>query len=271
MGSTDVQQGPVLYLALEDTGRRLQKRLSVMATGGLRPSSDLQLEISCPHWTAGGEAVIVGWLEAHPDARLVIIDTFEKIRGRSGSTASAYGDDYVAAGRIKAVADHYGVPILVVHHVRKAGADDFLDLVSGTNGIPGAADTILVLERPRGQADGVLHVVGRDVDEADHAMTFNPDAGTWTRLDGPALDHTLHDARAAILRYLREHPGSGPSAIADGTGLKPASVRQTCRRMVADGQLHDSANGKYRPADGDNTPELSPQSPSHSTLDDQQK
>jgi hypothetical protein len=274
LGSTEVQQGPVLYLALEDTGRRLQKRLSVMAAGGWRPSPHLQLETSCPHWTAGGEALVAEWLEANPDARLVIIDTFEKIRGRSGSTASAYGDDYVAASRIKAVADHYGVPILVVHHVRKAGADDFLDLVSGTNGIPGAADTILVLERPRGQADGVLHVVGRDVDEADHAMTFNPDAGTWTRLDGPALDHTLHEARAAILRYLREHPGSGPSAIADGTGLKPASVRQTCRRMAADGQLRVTPGGKYHPADdGDDeaTSQASPPSPFHQTSDDQHK
>jgi hypothetical protein len=272
--SIDIEQGPVLYLALEDTGRRLKERLSVMAADGWHPSADLQLETYCPHWTTGGEAFIADWLQANPDARLVIIDTFEKIRGRSGSTASAYGDDYIAAGRIKAVADHFGVPILVVHHVRKAAADDFLNLVSGTNGIPGAADTILVLERPRGEADGVLHVTGRDVDEADHAMTFNPDAGTWTRLDGPATDHTLHEVRAAILRYLREHPGSGPTAIAQGTGINVASVKQTCRRMVDDRQLCKATGGKYYAADSgdsDSHPQLSPLSPCHQTRDDQQE
>ena len=264
LGSTDVEQGPVLYLALDDTGRRVQESLSIMAAGGWQPTPNLQLETASPTWGAGGEALVTDWLDANPGSRLVIIDTFEKIRGRSNS-GSVYGDDYAAASRIKRVADYYGVPVLVVHHVRKdRSSADFLEMVSGSNGIPGAADTILVLERPRGQADGVLHVTGRDVDEADHALTFNPHAGTWTRLDGPAIDHTVHDTRTTILRYLRENPGTGPTAIANATGLDVATVKQTCRRMAGDGQLRSTSGGKYHPADsGDTepTPELSPLSP----------
>ena len=110
------------------------------------------------------------------------------MRGRSATGASAYADDYAAAGRFKTIADHYGVPFLLIHHVRKQGADDWQDLVSGTNGLTGAVDATLVLERARGQADGVLHVTGRDVEEADYAMSFDARTGAWTKLDGPATD-----------------------------------------------------------------------------------
>jgi DNA-binding Lrp family transcriptional regulator len=272
LGSIPVEQGPVLYLALEDTGLRLQKRRRTMLAAGGRPSLHLRLRVACPLWSAGGEAEIAAWLDEHPDARLVIIDTFEKIRGRSGSSGSAYADDYIAAGRIKALADAYGVPVLLVHHVRKAAADDFLATVSGTNGIAGAADTILVLERPRGEADGVLHVTGRDVEEADHAMNFDPTTGAWTKLGGPAGDYLLSDTRALITRFLRDYPSRKPKEIADALQLPPATVRQTCKRMVAAGQLRVDGSGHYHPTeqrDSGADPDLSHLSRCHATAPDQ--
>lgn len=69
--------------------------------------------------------------------------------------SSAYADNYAAASRFKTLADNYGVPFLLIHHVRKQAAEDWQDLVSGTAGLTGAADATLVLERGRGQADGV--------------------------------------------------------------------------------------------------------------------
>jgi hypothetical protein len=163
--------------------------------------------------------------------------------------------------------------VLLVHHVRKAGAEDFLATVSGTNGLAGAADAVLVLERARAQADGVLHVTGRDVDETDYALAFDPRAGAWRLLDGPASDYLIRDTRSLVLRYLRDDPGQRPKQIADALHLDPATIRQTCRRMVEDGQLHATPGGAYSPAgtrssgdSGDNSPSLplSPLSPHHS-------
>ncbi|MFF0042566.1 hypothetical protein ACFYRG_41250 [Streptomyces mirabilis] len=42
----------------------------------------------------------------------------------------------------------------------------------------------------RGHADGILHVTGRDVDEAEYALSFQPASGAWHLLDGPVTDHT---------------------------------------------------------------------------------
>ncbi len=70
--------------------------------------------------------------------------------------------------------------------------------------------------------------------------------GAWQMLDGPAEDHQLGETRAKILRWLRQAPSSTPKAIAEATGLKPETVRQTCRRMIADGQLSADTAGRYR-------------------------
>ncbi|MBA0127309.1 AAA family ATPase [Haloechinothrix sp. YIM 98757] len=272
LGSIEVERGPVLYCALEDTGRRLQRRRRQMLAAGGRAASHLTLETACPTMTAGGEALLIDWLEDNPHARLVIIDTFEKMRGSDPAAASAYAADYTAAVRFKRLADHYNVPFLLIHHVRKQGAEDFQSLVSGTNGLTGAVDAVLVLERARGQADGVLHVTGRDVEEADYAMSFDAHAGAWTKLDGPASDHLMHDTRALITRFVRDYPGQKPAAIAEALQLNAGTVRQTCRRMADAGQLHVNAQGTYHPpqnSDTANTGQLSHLSLSHSTPPDQ--
>jgi hypothetical protein len=244
-GSIAVEAGPVLYLALEDTARRLQNRLGKVL--GDRPApAGLTLATQCPPLPQGGDEAIAAWLHRHRDARMVIIDVFAKLRGMSLPGMSAYDADYAAVGRAKRVADEYGVAFVLVHHVRKAGSDDYLTEVSGTNGLAGAADATLVLKRARNQGDGVLHVTGRDVDEAEYALAFNPSKGAWQMLDGPAEDHQLGETRAAILRWLRQAPGSTPKAIADGSGLSYDTVKKTCQRMLADGQLAADTGSRYR-------------------------
>lgn len=259
LGGIDVEAGPVLYLALEDTPRRLQSRMRKILGGQAAPR-DLTLATSCPTLPQGGEEAIARWLERNPNARMVVIDVFAKVRGTTPPGLSAYDADYAAMSRAKRLADTYGVAVVLVHHVRKMGSDDFLEQVSGTNGLAGAADATLVLKRARGTADGVLHVTGRDVEEAEYAMAFQPAAGVWHLLDGPPDEHALGDTRAAILRHVRANPNSTPKAIADAVGLAHDNVRKTCARMATDGQLCVDAAGRYR-APGTESPEGVPAVP----------
>lgn len=250
MDAVQVEGGPVLYLALEDTPRRLQSRMGKILGGQPAPSG-LTLATTCPPLPQGGNEAICQWLDRHPDARMVVLDVFAKMRGPSAPGASAYDADYAAVGHAKRIADHYGVAVVLVHHVRKAGSDDFLAEVSGTNGLAGAADATLVLKRSRGKADGVLHVTGRDVDEAEYALQFHAAAGVWQMLDGPAADHTIGDTRSAVLRHVRTYPGSRPKDIAEAMPeVSEDTVRRTCSRMATDGQLSKDAAGRYYP-DGD--------------------
>ncbi|UUN28215.1 AAA family ATPase [Streptomyces sp. FIT100] len=245
--SVPVQGGPVLYLALEDTPRRLQTRMGKLLGGQPAPAG-LTLVTECPPFPQGGTEAIAQWLDRNPDARMVVIDVFAKMRGQAPQGVSAYDADYVAVGYAKRLADHYGIAVVLVHHVRKAGSDDFLTEVSGTNGIAGAADATLVLKRARGQADGILHVTGRDVNEAEYALQFQEASGAWHLLDGPASDHTIGDTRAAILRHVRANPGAKPKDIAAALPqVDVDTVRRTCSRMAADGQLTKDGSGRYYP------------------------
>lgn len=245
--SVPVDGGPVLYLALEDTPRRLQTRMGKLL-GGQGAPAGLTLVTECPPFPQGGSEAIAGWLDRNPDARMVVIDVFAKMRGQAPQGASAYDADYVAVGYAKRLADHYGVAVVLVHHVRKAGAEDFLTEVSGTNGIAGAADATLVLKRARGQADGILHVTGRDVEEAEYALAFQQASGAWQLLDGPVSDHTVGDTRAAILRYVRANPGVKPKGIAEALpDVDADTVRRTCSRMADAGQLTRDGGGRYYP------------------------
>ncbi|MER5345698.1 AAA family ATPase [Streptomyces mirabilis] len=168
--------------------------------GSQQAPAGLTLVTECPPLPQGGTEAIAQWLDRNPDTRMVVIDVFAKMRGQAPQGVSAYNADDVPVGYAKRLADHYGIAVVLVHHVRKAGSDDFLTEVSGTNGIAGAADATLVLKRARGQVDGIMHVTGRDVDEAEYALSSQPASGAWHLLDGPVTDHTIGNTRAAILR-----------------------------------------------------------------------
>ena len=90
-----------------------------------------------------------------------------------------------------------GAALLVVHHTRKLDSADFVDSVSGTQGLAGAADYVLVLKRQRHSTDATLAVTGRDVPEAEYAPLSHD--GRWT-LDGADLREAANTAVAAASR-----------------------------------------------------------------------
>ena len=94
--------------------------------------------------------------------------------------------------------------MLALYHTRKAESSDFVETVQGTFGTAGAADTIMVVKRARGEADATLYVTGRDVVERELALRFTPEAGTWELL-GDAAEYRLGETRKEILEPVDAH------------------------------------------------------------------
>lgn len=240
-----VEVGDVLYMALEDPPRRLQERMSTILAG--QPASGrLHLATECPRFPDAFDR-IDRWMTRHPQARLVIVDVFAKVRPLTSGKSDLYMADYAAVSPLKALADAHGVAVVLLHHTRKSGSEDFLETVSGTHGIAGAADTILVLKRARNAADAILSVTGRDVGEADHALAFDAHLGTWRMLDGPAAVYELADTRRAILAALDESEGLTPKAVAEKIGENYETVKKTLQRMFSDDQVDTDGQGHYFP------------------------
>ena len=244
LGSIQCEQGEALYLALEDTGRRLKNRLSTILGNSPAPAG-LTLATECPVMAAGGLDLIERWIGQQKHPRLVVVDVFEKIRGPAHIGESAYTGDYTAVSKVKRLADEHHVSIVLIHHVRKVTSADFINEISGTLGLGGAADTIAVLRRNRGEFDGQLLITGRDVEENEWAVRFDPQLGAWQLL-GLASEYQLADTRAKVLGFVQEQGGARLKEIVLGTGLDYELVKKTAQRMSNDGQLHRAA-GRYVP------------------------
>jgi RecA-family ATPase len=244
LGDVKCAEGDVLYCALEDNQRRLQSRLTKLL--GLQ-SWPRRLQFTCemPRLTAGGIDYLKRWIEAAERPRLIIIDTLAMVRTPSSNrNQSIYDADYDAVKDLRAIASQYGVAIVLVHHLRKQEADDAFDTVSGTLGLTGAPDTILVLKR---EAKGTytLHGRGRDLVEFEKALVFNKDACTWT-IVGDAHEIKITNERAAIIEALVEAGEViGPNKIAMATGMKAANIRFLLSRLVLDGAVKKVGYGKY--------------------------
>src|SRR5262245_63925 len=177
----DVERGSVLYLALEDGPRRIQERLLKLTSGHV--SDKLEVVTEWPRTDEGGLEAIEAWIQSKPDARLLIVDTLKMLRplGVSSRHKNAYDIDYETIARLTKMVSQR-VAMLIVHHSRKAAADDPLAEVSGSYGLTGAADGVLVLSRRRNRSDATLSVIGRDVEEQELALEFKPDMCLWSSL-----------------------------------------------------------------------------------------
>ena len=172
-----VHKGTVLYLALEDDHRRLQGRLYRMF--GMDGTDNLRFAIYAKQLGVGLEEQLKKFVREHPDTKLIIIDTLQKVREAGGDKYS-YANDYEAVGKLKRLADDCGICLLLVHHTRKQQAGDKFDMISGTNGLLGAADGAFLLQKEK-RTDGsaILDVAGRDQQEQRLYLTKDRDRLVW--------------------------------------------------------------------------------------------
>lgn len=246
------QPRPVLYLALEDGDRRMQDRCRQLLASDPIPAAFFYITRVMPNQVI---ATMTAWLQQHATTSpLIVLDTLGKVMPPALAGESAYARDYRIGGQLKRLCDeHPGLSLLVNHHDRKAGSEDFVDSVSGTNGLAGAADTILVLTRPRQESIGVLHVTGRDVAEAEYALKF--EQGSAWSLDGDTLELAALAARTArltagvsdrsaeVIAFVSEYPnGVRASEVEQHIGQ---DARRYLARLVEAGRLHRPRRGLY--------------------------
>ena len=173
----NVRQGTVLYLALEDEYRRLQERLFRMF--GVEGTDELHFATSVKQLGGGLQEQLDRFVRDHPNTKLIIIDTLQKVRENGGDRYS-YANDYDIVGQLKNFADQRGICLLLVHHTRKQQADDKFDMISGTNGLLGAADGAFMLQKEKRTGNAAtLDVSGRDQQDQKLHLVRNPEKLIW--------------------------------------------------------------------------------------------
>jgi RecA-family ATPase len=183
VGRIQVEQGEVLYLALEDNRRRLKQRLTKLLPDGVAPPG-LHMAVDWQRADEGGIEHLADFLTNHPDMRLVVIDTFARFKSRSTGRRSQYDEDRDAVDPLIPIAAEHNVAIVLVHHLRESESDDPLDMIHGSAGLTGGVDSALVFKRRRGEADAYLYGDGRDYENpVELALRWNAITATWTILE----------------------------------------------------------------------------------------
>ncbi len=183
-------------------------------------------------------------------ARLIIIDTSGKGPPQPRRNGNAYTDDHDSVAGLKKLADKFALAILVVHHLRKMPAPDPLEAVSGTLGLTGCCDGVLVLNRRRGQSAGTLNVMGRDVEERELAVRFDSDSGLW-KFEGesaPDSPSKMGSKRQEIVKCLTEFGPMTPAELSAKINRDSNAVRQLLYKMKNDAILRYSQD-RYAVAD----------------------
>lgn len=212
-GKFKVEIGEVLLLSLEDNERRLKGRLLKCLGDIVATLTNFHAVTSWKRLDQGGLDDLANWLEQHPGCKLVVIDTMQKIKAHpKRKNGNAYENDYDSYGDLQRLALLHRCCILVIHHNRKSDSKndgDPLEAISGSTGVTGSMDTILMLRRPRGATGAVLTATGRDISEAEYAMSFDGTLGQWI-VTGQAAEISMKEGSQAslILSYMKDNTGS---------------------------------------------------------------
>lgn len=255
LGGIDIDHPrPVLYLALEDGEKRLQARLNYMGVAG---SELLEFCINL-----NGQSVVQlihDWMHDHAGQDpVVFLDTLGKVMPAAQGNSTQYSHEYAVGSALKATCDAVaGSSLVIVHHTRKQDSSDFVDSVSGTNGIAGSADSILVLRRERLTNTATLEITSRDAAEGSFELVFQEN-GVW-ELAGRSLDAAQEAASQArvtkglgehmidVITAVTEHPeGVTPSALKSVLSHVP-NVDLYLKRAVDAGRILKLTRGLYAP------------------------
>lgn len=244
----EVHPGTVLYLALEDDFQRIQSRMFMMY--GVNDTDRLHFATAAGKIGNGLDEQLENFVREHPDTRLIIIDTMQKIR-EVGGEAYSYASDYEIIGKLKQFADKHCICVLTVHHTRKQPAGDSFEMISGTTGLLGCADGALLMQKKKRTAlEATVDAVGRD--QQDQILYLKKDADTqiWSleRTENEPYqeppDPVLDTVSQLVSSESREWTGS-PTELAEAVNTGMAANALTKYLNVKSGRLLDEYHVRY--------------------------
>jgi RecA-family ATPase len=245
----DCEEGDVLQYSLEDNFRRAKSRIITLLPpklGAPRPDlSRLTIRTAAPTMDRGFMAEVKAWHSRAENPRLLIIDTHAKIKEQRKGNQDPYLSDYSSITPLQEFSGEHGLTTLLITHLRKmeGSSGDPIEQVSGTTGVTGAADMIIVLDRDNQGAK--LYGRGRDAEEYEVAMKF--DGGVWSVL-GDADEVARSSQRNAILEAMRcSQAAMTPGEIAKAVGIKSDSVGHLLAKMAKDGLVQKHSYGSWYP------------------------
>lgn len=255
-GEYETPHGSVLYLALEDSLRRLQDRTKKIIEGlptyhpqAAKATDQATVVIDWPPIGKGCMEHMEQFLTDNPDTRLIIIDTLQKVRPAIKGSPNAYEVDYNVISQFQTFALRHHLAIVLITHLRKSSSitkdTDEFEQVTGSMGLSGAADATIIFKRGKASDMADLYIRGRDVEE--QLIRLKQINGVWFYF-GNAEDSPAH---LDEIREFVSETGKQQFQPADfnkwckANGEEVKSVRVVFKRLYESGHIRKIRDGLF--------------------------
>ena len=211
-------KGSVLHYSLEDGRRRNQKRWKTM---DIQPDEAMyqfrDRKSKIPLLTMGLEEEIEDWIKNTPDAKLVIIDPYVKVKKTlGGQKLNAYENDNYNLQNIYTLANKYNIAIVFIHHTKKKSEDDVFDEMNGSAGIQSNCDSMIVFSSNRKIGQNILlSCIPKDAEQKEFEISLNPKC-LWEYVGKPGQAN-----RTKLQKLILESIKS----LESGDGVQVASIK----------------------------------------------
>lgn len=177
----NTKKSDTLYLALEDGESFEQERLNIVTGNQPAPKNFHFVFSNVMPMNEGFLLQLDDLLKSLPDVKVIVIDTLQFIKYRQAKQESAYECDYRTGRDLKEYAEKHHLAIVVVTHTTKMiHIEDDMANVSGTNGVTGAADAVIVLGKEnRMDNEAKMFITGRKVRQTMHNIQFMQEDCRW--------------------------------------------------------------------------------------------
>ena len=234
------KKGSAYYLALEDSERRIKDRILSMEGYFDTYPPNLHIFTDFPRIGNGFIRELEKIVKADKEIGVVIVDTLQKVRPKSaGGKRNLYQAEYEDYERLQRLAIHFGIPVIAIHHTRKGsqggkGGGNPMDEMSGSTGIQGVADTLIVCTRDGDK--GTMHVTGREVNEEEYPLEFRRRNMTW-KLSGPE-DKQIEIGGLLLNDWFKTNPEISAVELADLGGMNERRAREKLSELTEAGTLY---------------------------------
>ncbi len=243
-------KGKVLYLAFEDSERRLNDRLKKILDayeldGEVLENMLLPESLKFSKINQDGLNDIIDIIRAHEDLRMVIIDTFgaafaveKEYRG------NAFHADYTMIGQLQELARELDVSVLLLHHTRKARSESTFENILGTVGVIAAPDTLMVFRQMNRK--NMLFITGRDIENSEHVLDFNSDTFMW-HISAEEVDQLNKERKEVYDCFGSDYDLELKTGdIVARLGKSRSNISKLLSKLVADGLIEKAGYGRYR-------------------------
>jgi predicted transcriptional regulator len=232
MGHIPVEKRTVVYLALEDNKRRLNHRMHKI---GIEPPENFY--IMTPAEWQGSIADLEKLLQENKEIGLIIIDTLFMFSPMQDT--NSYGDTYSPVSRIQRISHRTNCAVVLVHHTRKQkDSGSWTDSGMGSQGLNGAVDTIVLLDKKDGSQDGTLKVRGRDIEESAYKIKWDKTICSWELIGETSLFEVTPTFKDEILKLLSENPeGLKNKDLCVIAGKDKSTVSRATAELIQNGKI----------------------------------